>query len=183
VQQHEADGPPGRGVGPLLRPGTERADAAVVAGPLHHLAVHDQQRRHRMGGGVHAAEVHLGAGQRPDGGDDDRQVLRGAPGQHGVHRHDAPRHLAEARWQHRQHLVGIDVAQRFQHGVDPGCGRGDHREPVAPATLGVDPDELLRIVVGELHQQAARDGVCCHQAPVWMEVGDGRQPADRRLHF
>jgi hypothetical protein len=85
----------------LARNPTVQADAAAER------SVDDEQRRHRMRGGLHGVEVELDVGQRLDGGEDDGEVFGTAPGHHGVGRDLLDGGLALARRQDADQLARI----------------------------------------------------------------------------
>ena len=120
-------------------------------------AVHDHHRRHEMGGGVHAAQVHLGLGECQRGGEHDRKGLGRTSGEHGVDRHEPARHCARQGRQHGEHLVGIAHGER-QHGVD-AIGRRRHEgEAIAQTALLEHRQQALGRVVDELVQLGLEGG-------------------------
>ena len=125
MEQDQPKGSTNRSVGSVAGP--ERAEASVEPALDCGLAVHDQERRDRVGGGVDAAQVEVGERERPHRGDEHRQVLGSAARQHGVDRDGAARRLARTRRQHGDHLVGVDGSavdrsERPEHGIDPFRG-------------------------------------------------------------
>ena len=97
--------------------------------------MNDEQRGHRMRGGVDAPQVELGAAERAGSGDEHRHDIGSAAGQHRVDRNHASGALAKARWEHRQHLVGVGPAARRQHRFDPFDDGRHEREPVSPSAV------------------------------------------------
>ena len=125
MEQDQPKGSTNRSVGSVAGP--ERAEAGVEPALDCGLAVHDQERRDRVGGGVDAAQVEVGERERPHRGDEHRQVLGSAARQHGVDRDGAARGLARTGRQHGDHLVGVDGSpversECPEHGV--GAFRG-----------------------------------------------------------
>ncbi len=130
VEQHEAHRPADGGVGPVA--GTEGTDLGVEAHLRDGVAVNDDQRRHRMGGGVDAPQVQALLAERPHGGRHDREHLRRTAGHDGVDGNGPTGGRSSPGWQHGEDLVRVQAAE---HRTDAFfCGRHD-RQSVAPLTL------------------------------------------------
>ena len=171
MEQHQPQRPPGGRVGQIAR--AEGAEARVVAPGAGSLAVHHQQGRDRMGGGVDAPQVHLRAGQGPHCGHEHAQMFRPAPGQHRVHRDDPDRRHSGPRRQHRDDLVAVAVASR-QHRVDPLGGGCHHRQAVAPAAGPVAVQQGLRVIRGDVEELGQGVGHRLQSAALGAVCGRGR---------
>ena len=113
----------------LLRPSECRAGA-----------VEDHQLSCRLRRDGLTVEIEGRLERRLHGGDDDREVLGPAAGEHRTRRDPLERRLAHRRRHLSQRERGIAAAQ---HRVDALAGRRDHRQPVAPAAL----EHVLELVV------------------------------------
>ena len=149
MEQHEPHRAAHGRVGTVAR--SERARARVEVGARRDLAVHDDERRHRMRRRVHPAQVQLGAAERADCGEDDGEHFGTAPRQHRVHGDRAAGNNAAPRLQDGERLVRITGRGR-EHRVDPFGRRRHDRQSVAPTVRGESARERLGLVVVDIDE-------------------------------
>ena len=155
VQHHQADRASDRRIGAVARP--ERADTEVESTVAHSIARHDDQRRDRVGGGIHAAEVDVGMRERAGRAEHHREVLGLAPREHRIDRDHPARHHAGTRQEDRQLLVDVALCV-LEHGIDPFWSRRHEGQAVSPSVLLEQLVHPLRRGVGQLEDAVGVDG-------------------------
>ena len=164
VEQQQADRAAHGRVRPVAR--SERPDAAVEPAPLRDLAVHDEQRRDRMSGCVHAPQVELRAGECTRRGDEHRHDVGRAAGEHSVDCDHPAGRPTEAWRQHAEHLVGMALGGG-EHRLDAVGGGWHQREPVAPAPRLVEVHEGLGRRVCDIEELGRRRNAAVLHTHIW----------------
>ena len=139
IEQHQAQGPPDRRIGPVAR--AERVAVAVHAHRTRDRPVDDQQRGGHVGRRLHPVQVERLRGQRQRRRAHHRRIFWLAAGHHHVDRHDFAAQTAVAR----RHLAFDQIrvaAQCRDEFVDPLPRRRHHWQPVGPALREIPFDEV-----------------------------------------
>ena len=147
VDDDEAHGPADGGVGPVARP--VEVDARVDAELVADRSVHNEQLAATTRARVADVEVRAVPVTPPfvrppfERGQDDREVLRPAPGHDRVDGGQPDRHLTPVLRHPQDDLLGIATGH-VQKGPHPLLGRRDDRQTVRPPLLR---EELHRLHV------------------------------------
>ena len=130
VQKRQAHRAAYRRVRPVA--GGEASIFGVETDFLDDGAVHDDERRHRVGRRLNRVERELGRQHRPDRGHENGHVRRKAAGHHGVHGECFGSDDSLAGRHEADFLIGRQACS-LHHSGDALGGRGDDGQAVSPS--------------------------------------------------